>query len=248
MRLTSFVSALCAVTLAVADPRTAQIFIQPFPSTSKPEPLAEVSYDPLSLDTTSIFAYVAPDIPESAELLRIGVYDSKSSSWISGTTVASVENFAKGYSPNILLTVDAKDGDVLSAAVKGVQIDAGQTRDFGPKAVVLVESKGKQPELNKPVVLSPEGKKVEEVEKTFLQKYVVRVLWGCKTLANMLQILVATRSRSFCTPQRWWCREIENQYIIFIQVYRLLRHLLVVIVQRLSSDDTMVLGRLAIFN
>ena len=60
----------------------------------------------------------------------------------------------------------------MGAALKGVRIDAGQTRDFGPKAVVLVDRLGSQPELNKPVVLAPNGKKVEpEPEKTMLQKY-----------------------------------------------------------------------------
>ena len=90
MRVATFISALCAATLASANPRTAQIYIQPLAVTStNPEPLAEVSYDPLSLDTTSIVAYEAPEIPETADLVRIGLYDPKSSQWISGTTVAS---------------------------------------------------------------------------------------------------------------------------------------------------------------
>lgn len=35
---------------------------------------------------------------------------------------------------------------------------------FGPQARLLVAGKGKQPELKKPIVLSPEGKKVEKEE------------------------------------------------------------------------------------
>ncbi|KAJ3505643.1 hypothetical protein NM208_g16170 [Fusarium decemcellulare] len=70
-----------------------------------------------------------------------------------------------------MLSVDDA-GDVRSVAFKGVRIDAGQTRDFGPKAVVITEKKGSQPELNKPVVLSPNGRKAgEEEQKSFLQKY-----------------------------------------------------------------------------
>lgn len=214
MRAAAFLSALCAATPTLADPRTAQIYIQPLATTTtKPEPLAEVSYDPLSLDTTSVIAYEAPEIPETADLVRIGLYDPKSSAWISGTTVASVENFSKGYSPNLMLTVDARAGEVLSAAVKGVRIDAGQTRDFGPKAVVLLEGKGKQPELNKPVVLSPEGKKVEEQEKTFLQKYVLLLLLLVKGVANLRQILV---DDCYCglRASGWWRRgEIEGNGI-----------------------------------
>jgi hypothetical protein len=171
MRAAVFLSAVCAAAFAVADSRTVQVFIQPIAAASRPEPLAEVSYDPTLLSSSSIVSYEAPDIPESAELVRIGLYDKKSASWISGTTVASTENFSKGYSPTVMLTVNAQ-GDVLSVACKSIAIDAGVTRDFGPKAMVQVESKGKQPDLNKPIVLSPEGKKVEEQEKTLFQKYV----------------------------------------------------------------------------
>jgi hypothetical protein len=171
MRIATLLSVLCAVKAVVAQQRTAQIYIQPVASNTKPAPLAEISYDPAALSTSAVIAYEAPELDDSiSSLLRVGIYDAKSSEWISGTTVASSENFSKGYSPNLLLSIDSR-GDVLSAAVKGVAIDAGQTRDFGPQAVVLVETKGKLPELNKPVVLSPEGKKVEEVEKSFLQKY-----------------------------------------------------------------------------
>ncbi|KAK5997863.1 hypothetical protein PT974_00227 [Cladobotryum mycophilum] len=171
MRVTTLLSALCAAVLVHADLRTAQIYLQPIEGSEDPSHLAEIAYDPIDLTSSSVVTYEAPDIPETAQLVRIGLYDPKSSQWISGTTVASVDNFSKGYSPNLILSVDIK-GEVLSAALKGVRIDAGQTRDFGPQAVVLPEVKGKQPELNKPIVLSPEGKKVgEEPEKTFIQKY-----------------------------------------------------------------------------
>jgi hypothetical protein len=215
MRAAALLSALCAATLAVADPRTAQIFIQPLTTSTKPEPLAEISYDPLSLDATSIVTYEAPELPETADLVRIGLYDPKSSRWISGTTVASADNFSKGYSPHLLLTVDAQ-GEVLSAACKGVRVDAGQTRDFGPQAVVLVEGKGKQPDLNKPVVLSPEGRKVEEQEKTFLQKYVLSRLcpedgWWLRMLwLTPRQVLVDDCYRWFPRPERRRRREIER--------------------------------------
>jgi hypothetical protein len=177
MRFSALTSALCAAaTLVIATPRTAQVYIQPIESashgssTDKPSPLAEVAYDMAALSTSSIVSYEAPDLAPETRTVRIGIYDHKSKSWVSSTTVASVDNFSKGYSPNIILNVDAR-GDVISAACKGVAIDAGQTRDFGPQAVVLPEARGKQPELNKPVVLSPEGRKVpEEQEKTFLQK------------------------------------------------------------------------------
>jgi hypothetical protein len=109
---------------------------------------------------------------------RVGVYDATARRWTSATSVAAAENFAKGYGTHVVLSVahpDEADGDaaVVSAALRGVRIDAGATRDFGPKALVRVAAKGEQVSLGKPVVLSPEGKaKVagEQEEKTFLQK------------------------------------------------------------------------------
>lgn len=70
----------------------------------------------------------------------------------------------------MVLTLDAQ-GDVLGVSVSSGKIDPGQTRDFGPKVEVRRMGRQKGPELNKPVVLSPEGKvAVEEPEKTMLQK------------------------------------------------------------------------------
>lgn len=202
MRVATFISVLCAAVLVNADVRTAQIYIQPIESSSSPNPLAEVSYDSSAFSSSSVISYEAPDLPESSQLVRIGIYDIKSSTWISGTTVASVENFSKGYAPTLILSVDAK-GEVLSASFKGQVIDAGQTRDFGPKAVVLVESKGKQPALNKPVVLSPEGKKVEEEpEKSFLQKYENPLPITTNYNANMKQVLVDDRYRHVPCAER----------------------------------------------
>lgn len=189
MRGIAFLSALCAAALVQANFHTAHIYIQPVENSESPILLAELAYDPSLTTSSSIISYEAPEIPESTQLVRVGLYDPKSSSWISGTTVASVDNFGKGFSPNLILSID-ENGEVLSAALKGVRIDAGQTRDFGPQAVVLPALKGKQPELNKPVVLSPEGKKVEEEEKSFLQKYVAFPLPKATYESNYRQVLV----------------------------------------------------------
>ncbi|KAI1093806.1 hypothetical protein F5B19DRAFT_448673 [Rostrohypoxylon terebratum] len=171
--LFSGLAALALASLASAADRTTAIYIQPVTQPpSAPAPLAEIRYDPLvaASDAAEVAAYEAPEIPDGARLVRVGVYNPSTKEWESSTSVASVENFGKGYSPTLILSVDGK-GDVFGAALQGVRIDAGQTRDFGPKALVLSTELGKQPELNKPIVLSPEGKKVEQEEKTFLQKY-----------------------------------------------------------------------------
>ncbi|KAH9908080.1 cyclin-domain-containing protein [Xylariomycetidae sp. FL2044] len=174
MKLSIILSGLAALTLSSAtatSDRTAAIYVQPVSqSPLAPALLAEIQYDPENAPAAEITSYEAPEISEDTKLLRVGVYSPSSKQWVSSSTIASVENLSKGYSPTIILSVDRK-GAVLSAALKGVAIDAGQTRDFGPQAKVLVTESGKQPDLNKPVVLSPEGKKVVPEEKTLFQKY-----------------------------------------------------------------------------
>ncbi|KAI5927978.1 hypothetical protein F4810DRAFT_705875 [Camillea tinctor] len=174
MKLTTILSGLVAfslASLASAEGQTASIYIQTVSqSPSAPVPLAEIQYDLAAASEAEIISYEAPELPEDAKLVRIGVYNPTSKQWESSTSVASADNFSKGYSPMVMLSVDQK-GTVVSAALRGIGIDAGQTRDFGPQAMVLATQPGKQPDLNKPVVLSPEGKTVVPEEKTFLQKY-----------------------------------------------------------------------------
>ncbi|KAK7746921.1 hypothetical protein SLS53_002109 [Cytospora paraplurivora] len=179
MRAFTLASAVLAVaSLASAEPKAVPIYVQPIDSNSNasPVPLAEVTYDNDTPEgSAAVTYYDAPELHPSVSLVRIGIYDSKAHKWLGSTSVTSVENFGKGYAPHIVLSVDATNGDgegeVLGASLRGVKIDAGQTRDFGPQAKVVTKIVGKQPELNKPIVLSPEGKNIEPEEKTFLQRY-----------------------------------------------------------------------------
>lgn len=129
----------------------------------------------------AVTAFEAPELPDhttsASSLVRIGVYDTAAGRWASSTSVASAESFGRGYAPHFVLTVlgggKGKGEVVVGAACRGVRVDAGATRDFGPQAVVVLAGRGRQPALNKPVVLSAEGKQVPPVEeKTLLQKYV----------------------------------------------------------------------------
>jgi hypothetical protein len=223
MRLTSLAITLLGAFVAVnAESRTAAVYVQPVitPSSQQQPPtlLAEVRYDTISPSTAEITNYEPPSLPDpTPKLLRIGIYDPSTSRWASSTTVTSPENFSKGYAPHFVLTVDGK-GDILGASVRGVKIDAGHTRDFGPQALVVVTSAGKQPDLNKPVVLSPEGRKVQpEAEKTLLQKYVdneermITKRWFTNVFC--LQVLVGLGYWS-CSSYGWWWRrrKIEIGY------------------------------------
>ncbi|KAI1471606.1 uncharacterized protein F4812DRAFT_414743 [Daldinia caldariorum] len=182
MKISSVFSGLAALALASAasttPDRTVAIYIQPVTGLNSPAPapapLAEIRYNPgAAAPEASIAWYEAPELPEEARLVRVGVYDAAGKRWASSTSVASVDNFGKGYSPTLVLSVDqsSSSGEPFGVALKGVRIDAGQTRDFGPRAMLLVTEPGRQPELNKPIVLSPEGKTVVPEEKTFFQKY-----------------------------------------------------------------------------
>lgn len=224
----SALALLAAIPLASADPSTAEIYIQPIGSTSSPVLLAEITYDISTPDASAaVTSYEAPELPETASLARIGLYDTRTGKWTGSTSVSSVENFGKGYSPHFLLNLDTTKASgtdqednvatILGASLRGVRIDAGQTRDFGPQARLVLTARGKQPDLNKPVVLSPEGKKVEKEEKTFLQKFVQLSFLGARHILTAAltdlwpQILVDDRNCSFpCPRRRRRRREVEH--------------------------------------
>ncbi|KAK4167367.1 hypothetical protein QBC43DRAFT_311671 [Cladorrhinum sp. PSN259] len=198
MRPSTFFSTLLAATAATVTSAAASsdddhnlllvapIYIQPVSSTGAPTLLAEVQYPSLSSSQDNapaataadsqrpeVISYEAPDLPEDIQLVRIGIWDEKVKKWSGSTSVVSVNNFGKGYSPHFVLTLASEDEkQVAGVVVRGVKIDAGHTRDFGPQVVVTRAEQGKQPSLGKNVMLSPEGRKVGEVgEKSFLQKY-----------------------------------------------------------------------------
>jgi hypothetical protein len=146
-----------------------KVYISPLSATSTPTLLAEISYNPSTL-SASISSFEPPELSPDFQFARIGIFDPAAQKWKSATSLTSAESFAKGYRPTIVLNLNAQ-GDVLGVSVSSGKIDAGQTRDFGPKVVVKRMEEQKGPELNKPVVLSPEGKvATPEPEKTMLQK------------------------------------------------------------------------------
>ena len=159
-----------------ATAATAAIYLQPITSPEAPPSLlAEVAYDPSDPSVPEVTSYEAPELPEEARLVRVGIYDRSAARWASSTTVASADSFGKGYSPHFTVSVDL-EGNGLGVSCRGVRIDAGHTRDFGPQAKVVVTARGKQPDLNKPVVLSPEGRTVVQEEKSWFLKYVCPLL------------------------------------------------------------------------
>jgi hypothetical protein len=190
--LTLLLPVLATVVTADSDfdlSSSASVYIQPIGSSATPiTPLADIRYDSSSL-SAEIDSYEAPDLSPDSKLVRVGIYDPSSKTWKSSTTATSAETFAQGYTPTIILSLDAK-GDVFGVTVKSGGVDAGQTRDFGPKVKLIKMVKGRTPELNEPKIVTKEGKiEGEEIEKTMFQKYVIPV--SEKTfhyVANALQL------------------------------------------------------------
>ncbi|TAQ85164.1 hypothetical protein B7494_g6498 [Chlorociboria aeruginascens] len=171
LSLALFMQVLAAAAQGTELIDSTTVYIQSISTSSTPAtPLAEIRYNP-SLLSAEIVSFDLPELSSDSTLVRIGIYDESTSSWKSSTSMTSAESFSKGYRPTIVLNLDGQ-GDVLGVSVKSGKIDAGETRDFGPIVKVVKMGIGKQPDLNRPVVLSPEGK-VEQpmAEKTFLQKY-----------------------------------------------------------------------------
>lgn len=165
-------AALIAGESSLVESRSETISIQSIDTDSSPiVPLAEIHYDPSALKA-EFSSYDAPEISSQAKLVRIGVYNPATKSWQTSTSVTSANSFNKGYAQTIILSLDAH-GDVLGVSCKSAKIDAGQTRNFGPKVRTVRMVKGKTPELNRAIVASKDGTvEGEEPEKTFFQRWV----------------------------------------------------------------------------
>jgi hypothetical protein len=172
MKFLAILVALCAPVFAASSELidSTTVYIQSVEASSTPViPLAEIKYNPSTL-SAEIVSFDAPELSPESKLIRVGTYDVLTSTWKSSTSTTSAESFAKGYSPTLVLSLDAQGG-VIGISLKSGKIDAGQTRDFGPKVKVLKTAKARAPALNRAVVLTPEGKLEELVpEKTLLQK------------------------------------------------------------------------------
>jgi hypothetical protein len=192
--LALLVSLIFAVVTAGSSPdvssRTTTVFIQAVTAhSSSITPLAEIRYNSSSLGAEFI-SFDAPELSSEAELVRIGSYNTTTKAWTSSTSVTATDSFNKGYTPTFILSLDA-NGDILGVTCRSGKIDAGQTRDFGPKVKVIKMAKGKKPELNRPIITSKDGATEGEVpEKTMFQKCVLSKRCNTDLLISILQILV----------------------------------------------------------
>lgn len=204
-------AALVAGESYLVESRSETISIQSIDTNPSPIiPLAEIRYDPSTLEA-EFSSYDAPEISSQSKLVRIGIYDPTTKSWQTSTSVTSANSFNKGYAQTIILSLNVH-GDVLGVSCKSAKIDAGQTRNFGPKVKAVRMVKGKTPELNRPIIASKDGTvEGEEPEKSFFQRWVHRsVLILIYLLVS--QILVGSCSRNVVIVSYWRWRQIDTRH------------------------------------
>ncbi|CAI4217247.1 unnamed protein product [Parascedosporium putredinis] len=91
MRVYALFSALCAATLASAE--LAKVYIQPITASSEnqaPTFLADVQYHLADTSVSEVVNYEFPEIPEDAENVRVGLYDSAAQAWTSSSSLQSI--------------------------------------------------------------------------------------------------------------------------------------------------------------
>ncbi|KAI5852912.1 hypothetical protein DFP73DRAFT_628270 [Morchella snyderi] len=130
-----------------------------------PTILGKVSYDSATGEGGFGVAEHSGAWAESGEEeeVRVGVWNGET--WLFGCVVVGK---TLKHPENADITVRVDD----TGKAWHVQYKAGDEASSSPTVRILTQAPGPQPVLNKPIVLTPDGKiPVPEVEKTFLQKY-----------------------------------------------------------------------------
>lgn len=178
---------LSVVSILVAAQGTAQkVTIYSWPmSASKPSELAQLEYSEASTGFRSSISNFSPPTLASEgapsttkELVRIGLYDPATKGWQGVVTAAN--SFDPKYQQKITLHMDPDHQPWhigFSAYTKPSPTQKMRRKGEEPEVIpqviseVIIPSPAPTPHLNKPVVLSPEGKVDDKPEeKTFLQK------------------------------------------------------------------------------
>ncbi|KAH9840359.1 hypothetical protein Tdes44962_MAKER07954 [Teratosphaeria destructans] len=156
------------VSVFAAEPeRSVDIFAWPL-SSPKSSTLAKITFNSTAATVKSVSN---PSIPPHDNVVRVGFYHP-SGSWSGIATSAS--NFQNGKDKTLQLHVNS-DGELYHVGFKASNYGTSSkssNKKEGLSVEVVKVRPGPTPRLNKPVVLSPDGKAPEtEPEKTFFQKY-----------------------------------------------------------------------------
>lgn len=180
------------------ESRSTTIFVWPL-SASKPSTLAQIAFTPTNASITSYTPFTSSPSSSSSSseddaIVRLGFHHHPSDTWSGIATAAS--NLSADKRKTLILHV-RPDGELyhiglkLSEPVSQGKGKKSQTED-GLVVEVLRIQEGPTPVLNKPIVISAEGEEAKEPEKSFLQKYVEKIMGDCRgRSANLLlQVLV----------------------------------------------------------
>ncbi|EEP77741.1 predicted protein [Uncinocarpus reesii 1704] len=152
--------------------QTIDIFYWPLSAASPAQPskLAEISYDPITLQS-SVRSYTPPSPTQSNnELLRVGLFtDQTRKHWVGSLSSFSVFSNST-IIPSLSLYL-SPENEVYNVAVSPAALGTG-----GKNQKLNVEFVGSTPaptpHLNRPIVVRQDGEEVEQVgEKSLLQKY-----------------------------------------------------------------------------
>lgn len=165
--LTLVVAFLSSLAFSAQQEREIVVFAWPL-SASKAQTLAKISY---TSTNATVQSFTAPKIPPGDDVIRIGFHHSSNSGKWSGVATAA-SNFAPGLGRKVLLHLNA-EGVVYHVGFKATeQGSSAKGGKDGLDVEVVRMRKGPTPHLNKPVVVSADGKvEDKEPEKSFLQKY-----------------------------------------------------------------------------
>lgn len=170
--ITFIVICIAQVVQGAAD---APITIWTWPLDGTPQQLAEVSVN-TSTSTAAVKSYTPPASLSGVNVpVRVGFYYPTASNWHG--VITSSASFDSSSQPKLVLHTDGAD-EVYHLGFEAESRPTGpSSTNWNAGSTLLVEIKktklGPTPHLNKPIVLSPDGKLPEkEQEKTFLQKCV----------------------------------------------------------------------------
>lgn len=150
---------------------------------SRPQELGTFTYSTGTTPASSLTSYKPPNVPikagEEAPLVRVGLQDPKTKEWRG--VVTSANGFGSNFQQKISLHVDLEHQPWhvgFSAYPKPSPTKRVRRRGEEPEVVpqvvteVITPEPAPTPHLNRPVVVSPEGKVEgkDQEEKTFLQK------------------------------------------------------------------------------
>ena len=141
-----------------------EVTVYAWPTSAKsPSPLAKISYS----GPARVESYTPPKVA-SDEVVRVGLYDPSTKHWSGIATSAA--SFSPSRTPKIILHIDAKK-DVYHVGFSATATSSGAKEGESATVEVVEQHNGPLPVLNKPVVLSPDGRaEAKELEKSFLQK------------------------------------------------------------------------------